>query len=206
MNARLRKLFTVLAGFVLCLVLFAPSSLAAEDPSVQLPVIITAEGTLPSAPENYVVRLTAENSAYPMPNGQVGGSFDLTIQGVTAGVIPPITYRGVGVYTYTIRQIPGAYPDCKYDTAVYTMRVTVTNAAGGGYDVTVGIHRDQLETKPDNVTFHNVYKVIVKPTTPPGKITPTGDSNAALLYLAGSALLLLVACGMICGIVRRERA
>lgn len=207
----------MLLGLLLSFLVFLPTALAANIPSIQLPVKITAEGALPRPAEEYVVRLKADDKSYPMPNGQVGGWYDLRVDGPGDAVFPPIKFESVvGVYTYTIEQLPGSNPHCRYDTRSYTVRISVTNAASGEFDISVTLQEDGMSAKPAEVEFHNVYKKDGNPPsspgptgptgskTPPGSAVPTGVVDHWIIYLTGSALLLLVSGCIIRLLLRKE--
>ncbi len=199
MKFNLRKTAAMLLA-MLCLM--APA-LAQSDLSVALNVSVTAEGTLPDPAETYIIRMTADDAAFPMPEGQVGGSYDLAVTGPGDAAFPAIEYDRLGIYSYQIQQVPGDYPDAKYDAAVYTLKVSVINAENGGFAIEVALRQDGQAEKMDAASFHNVYKIIIPPTTEPGTITPTGVNDYWMYYLGGSALL-LVAAGFIAGALLRK--
>ncbi len=192
-----KPLFAVTA-LILCLAALMPAALAADDLAVNLKAQITLEGTQPTEAETFVIRMTADNSAFPMPGGQTGGTADLNITGAAVGTFPTITYSNLGIYTYTIQQLPGTNADCTYDDRTYQMKVVVTNAEQGeGLDIAVTLHESGKTEKLDAVCFHNVYETIV---TPPGEITATGVNDMWFYYVGGSALLLIIAGIVICNL------
>lgn len=119
----------------LCLLMLAAGALAAQAPAVvSLEVVTTLSGKLPRDPETFVVRLTAGDASTPMPGGQTGGTYDIGIAGVNktgnVGHFPGITFDHVGVYTYTLAQIPGSDRNCTYDSRSYTLTVNVLKLGG----------------------------------------------------------------------------
>lgn len=201
MKSSFFKTLHVAMALILCLAAITPAALAAEPLSMSLPVRITLEGTLPDEAETFVIRMTADDASYPMPGGQTGGSVDMQIKGAKNGTFPAITYDRLGIYTYTIHQIPGSNADCTYDGRVYRLRVSVTNAEGGGHAIIIALHESGKAEKPDIVHFHNVYKTIV---TPPGDVTPTGVNDRWMYYAGGCALLLIAAGFILRSLLRKE--
>lgn len=190
MKSSFSKLAIALAA-LLCLSAFMPAALAAYLPlSVQISAEITATGTMPAEPETYIICMTANEDDNPMPNGQIGGSYELSVKGTGKVTFPEMTYGRVGIYTYTISQIAGENSDCKYDARTYTVTVSVINAETGGHEIIVAMREDGKTDKIGTATFHNIYKTIV---TPPGTITATGVSDLMPYYIGGSAVLLFAA-------------
>lgn len=209
MKSSFSKILLTLAALILCLAaMMSPALAAANGLTVQLDAEITLEGTLPDPAETYTIRLTADDSANPMPGGQTGGSYDLEITGAGAASFPEIAYDKLGIYTYTIAQVAGSNADCTYDARTYSLTVSVINAGqGGGLAVEVALREDGAVEKTDKAVFHNAYKVIVPtaaPTTEPGDITPTGVSDRWLYYMGGGALLLVAAGFFARSLLRRD--
>lgn len=202
MKTSLSRITLAIMALLLCLANLAPAAMAQELPlSVQIDAEITAEGTLPEPADNCVLRMTADDAANPMPNGQKGGSYDLTVANAGKATFPAMTFDKLGVYTYTIQQIAGSYADCKYDARVYVLTVSVVNGENGGYEVSVSMRESDKTEKTGAAVFHNVYKTVV---TPPGKVTETGVSDMWPWYIGGSAALLIVAFFIVRALRRRE--
>lgn len=202
MKTSLSRITLAIMALLLCLATIAPAAMAQELPlSVQIDAEITAEGTLPEQPESCILRMTANDAANPMPNGQQGGSYDLTIATTGKAAFPAMTFDKLGIYTYTIQQVAGSYPDCKYDARVYALTVSVVNGENGGYEMTVSIRESDKNEKTSAALFHNVYKTIV---TPPGEVTQTGVSDMWPWYIGGSAVLLIVAFFIVRALRHRE--
>lgn len=192
MKSSLAKLSLVLAGLLLCLSMLSAAALAEEAPTVQINAQVTLEGTLPSTPESYILRMTADNASNPMPDGQTGGRYDLTITGAGTADFPAMKFDRVGIYKYTITQVPGTNEHCTYDERSYKLTISVVNDENGGIAAVVAMYRtDASEKKESTALFHNVYETIVKPTTPPGTITETGVRDMWMYYAGGSVLLLI---------------
>lgn len=218
MKSNFHKGALVLMALLLCLAA-APSGLAEEEGlSLRLDAEILLTGTVPAAAETYTVRMTADNGRNPMPGGQAGGSYDLHITGAGIESFPAMTFDALGIYTYTIEQLPGSNALCHYDARVYQLTVSVVNAESSGLAMEVALRAEGLETKMERVVFENAYQAAPAPTpapttrpaapaedpTPPsGGITPTGVEDMWMLYLGGS-LLLLVAAGFVIRALRRE--
>lgn len=202
-------------ALVLCMLLsftmYVPVAKAAGEISTRIPVSVTTGGLSPDPAEAYTVRLTANDDRNPMPDGQLGGSFDIVINGPGEAAFPAIEFIRVGIYEYTVEQIKGHNPACEYDDNVYTVKFTVTNEGDGSFAITVSLHEEGTDAKPGRIEFRNVYEDEDEPPTPtrpPEKptdpILPTGVSDRWMIYLAGSALLLAAAIGIICVLRHKE--
>ena len=189
-------LCVLLAAALLCA---AACALAQTPATFALGVVITQEGRSPS-PIDYTVRLAAQDGA-PMPAGQVGGTYDVTLNGPGEVHFPAITYDHVGTYTYTVSQLKGDDKHCEYDPSVYTLKVYVLNKADfSGFDITAVFTDSEGGPKPDNNLFGNIYT----PDPENGSITPTGVADHWPKYLAGSAVLFAVSGVLATRLRRRE--
>ena len=193
----MKKIFCVLlAAALFCA---AACALAQTPATFALSVVITQEGRSPS-PIDYTVRLAAQDGA-PMPAGQTGGTYDVTLNGPGEVHIPAITYDHVGTYTYTVSQLKGDDKHCEYDPSVYTLTVYVLNKADfSGFDITAVFTDSEGGPKPDNNLFGNIYT----PDPENGSITPTGVADHWPKYLAGSAVLFAVSGVLATRLRRRE--
>ena len=188
-------LCVLLAAALLCA---AACALAQTPATFALGVVITQEGRSPS-PIDYTVRLAAQDGA-PMPAGQVGGTYDVTLNGPGGVHFPAITYDHVGTYTYTVSQLKGDDKHCEYDPSVYTLTVYVLNKADfSGFDITAVFTDSEGGPQPDNNLFGNIYT----PDPENGSITPTGVADHWPKYLAGSAVLFAVS-GVLATRLRRR--
>lgn len=210
MKSSFLKFALALMALILCVAIM-PAALAAEDLTIQLNAEVTLEGTLPDAAESYTIRITADAASNPMPNGQTGGSYDLTVTGAGTAAFPSISFDRLGIYTYTIKQVVGSNADCTYDSRAYQLTVSVINGEKGGLAVEVALREAGKDQKTDVVSFHNAYKVVdptptptAKPTTAPGNITATGVTDMWMYYIAGGVLLLIAASLIICSLRRKE--
>ena len=191
----MKKIFCVLlAAAMFCA---AACALAQTPATFALGVVITQEGRSPS-PIDYTVRLAAQDGA-PMPAGQTGGTYDVTLNGPGEVHFPAITYDHVG--TYTVSQLKGDDKHCEYDPSVYTLTVYVLNKADfSGFDITAVFTDSEGGPKPDNNLFGNIYT----PDLENGSITPTGVADHWPKYLAGSAVLFAVSGVLATRLRRRE--
>lgn len=198
MKSNLSRIATVLTGLFLFITLLSPTAFAARNAAISIPVIVTAEGTLPEPSETYIVRMTADDPLSPMPNGQTGGYFDLAVTQLGSTPFPQIEYGTAGVFTYKIELLAGDNKDCTYDKSTYTMTVRVNVMADDEYEATVTLRKDGTDTKPDSAEFHNIYKTVVKPPKPP----QTGDKSNLPFWLA---LMIASGIGIISITVRNEK-
>lgn len=163
MKKRVQSVFAALLVAVIGMLAYGPKVLAAEASAVEVPVKITLSGTLPGTPEQFTIRLEAEDAANPMPEGSEDGVYTMEIRGAGEKSFPVITYTRVGIYNYEIYQEAGKNGDCTYDRAVYRMTVYVTNAEAGGLESTTVLYKDNQGNKLDKAAFHNTYKTVSDP-------------------------------------------
>lgn len=163
MKKRVQSVFAALLVVVFGMLAYGPKVLAAQVPEVEVPVKITLSGTLPGTPEQFTIRLEAEDAANPMPEGSEDGIYSMEIKGADEKSFPVITYTRVGIYNYEIYQEAGKNGDCTYDRAAYRMTVYVTNAEEGGLESTTVLYKDNQGDKLDKAAFHNVYKTVSDP-------------------------------------------
>lgn len=155
---------------------------------ISLPVDIRAEGFLPDEPEVYTLVLEGEEGA-PMPAGSQGQRFQWQVTGAQAMTFPPIACNGVGIYHYTITQVPGTNAYCTYDEIKYQVLVTITyQEQGEGLDVAIAIAPEGSTDKTDAALFVNSYE------RPPVEIPQTGEvENLSLILGLWVCSLLAVA-------------
>lgn len=168
------------------------SAVPQEAPAgeISLPVVIQAEGFLPDEPEVYTLELEGEEGA-PMPAGSQGQRFQWQVTGAQETTFPPIACNGVGIYHYTITQVPGDNAYCTYDETKYQVLVVITyQEQGEGLDVAVAIAPEGSTGKTDAALFVNSYE------RPPVEIPQTGESGSLPLML-GLWVCSLLAVGLL---------
>lgn len=156
MGKNLKRFALVLCVLALCVSTMAVTAFAAEDVRAEIPVSVSLKGTLPAADETFVVEMTPDDAANPMPEGTENGVYRLNLVGQTGGKIT-IPFTALGVYDYTVKQVPGSNENCVYDGSVYHVTVFVTNEEQGGYCVAVVVYRNEETEKRDDIVFDNVY-------------------------------------------------
>lgn len=150
------------------------SALAAENPSVSIPVSVSLSGTQPEKAEDFTIKLSADDASYPMPEGAEDGSYTMTITGAQTKNLPAISFDRVGVYTYTIAQVAGSSEKCTYDKTVYTLNVYITNAEDeSGLEATAVLYPGDEGEKQTAAAFENVYETVVPSPSPTPTPTPT---------------------------------
>lgn len=150
------------------------NAVAAEHPSMKLPVTIEQKGDYPYKAEELNVVLKAADTACPMPEGSADSVYTLPVTSGTTGEFPEITFPKLGIYNYTIQQEAGDHARGNYDETVYQMRVYVTNAESGeGFESTVLLYIDDINTKYASVKFENYYEVVeTEDNDPPPTTAP----------------------------------
>ena len=157
MAKNFKRVALMLCVLALCLGAVGMTAFAAYEVRAEIPVSITLTGTQPQEEELFTVELTAAEAACPMPQGAENGVYTMVMKATSKASIV-IDFNKLGVYNYTVRQIPGENGDCYYDDSVYNVTAYVTNSeTGDGYSLTVVVYRDQETEKLDAITFANRY-------------------------------------------------
>ncbi len=111
---------------------------AAEFTNVYIPdgtfVILPVEKRLTGAdtPSDKTFRfsLKAVTAGAPLPEDAVDGESLVTIIGAGESAFGAIAYTAVGIYKYSVEEIPGSEIGYTYDPTKYTVTVTVTDTEG----------------------------------------------------------------------------
>ena len=155
MYTKMKWLAAIGLIMVLLLSVFAAT---AEEVTETLNVSISVKGTPPETPETYTIRLTAEGD-FPMPAGADGKNYDLKVTGAASGSFPAISYDRVGIYTYSVTQVPGSTAGVQYDPSVFDVKVQVYNKQDySGFEIATAIRKRGNETKTP-IAFVNIYPV-----------------------------------------------
>ncbi len=166
MKRKYLRTLAMLLIFPLVFIMLVPTISASSLPSLKLPVTVKLSGRPPTEDEDYTIVLKADNPEYPMPEGSVDESYNMTIQGEGSKELPEINFSSVGVYTYTISQLAGVNELASYDDKVYNLVVFVTNAKNGsGLEITVNLYLLGEKEKQDELLFLNNYEK--EPSPPP---------------------------------------
>ena len=75
------KFMTALLMFTMCLIVVAPKALAADAPTVEIPVTVTLTGFPPEIDEDFEIVLKSNDSAYPLPGDSANGVYKMNITG-----------------------------------------------------------------------------------------------------------------------------
>lgn len=181
MRQTIRRYMSGILTALLCMCMLPTAAVdAAENQSgksVDIPVVITAEGVLPSEPETYTISLTKQVESAPMPEGADGDTASLQIQGPGTGTFT-FNYSKPGVFLYRITQEKGSKTNCTYDDAVYDLYVYVTKSADGGLDINAFMEKGGEEGKPEEAAFHNVYTGTAKYNPPLEKVVDEKSGTA----------------------------
>jgi len=157
MRKSLKRLTTLLIFMILCLTIGSTAVKAAENPKLELDVTVNLSGILPPEPEDFLIKLEADEVGNPMPEGTLNGVYTMAITGAGTEAFPEMTFSKVGIYNYRIWQQPGLDPNGYYDTTIYHLNVFVTNAPGGGLEITSLLYKDDETDKSPDVIFENRY-------------------------------------------------
>ena len=114
----------------------------------------------PGAPDTRFEFLLRGEDGAPMPEGSDGNTKILTLEGSGELEIGEITFDRAGTFTYTITELNGGIQGWTYDTAVYTLTVTVTAENGK----LVPVYTLTKDGQPaGELVFTNTYERIVPP-------------------------------------------
>lgn len=161
MTKNLKRILLVLCVLALSASVFGTTAFAASDSLVsKIPVNITLNGTLPEEPETFAVEVKAITPGAPLPAGAVGDTYTMALVGSSAHVSDVLaldfTSAGLGVYEYSVHQVPGSDPDCFYDAAEYKITVYILNKEDySGFEMHVVITCG--DEKPESIDFVNRY-------------------------------------------------
>lgn len=103
----------------------------------------------------------------PMPEGSDGNTKILTMDGSGEMEIGKITFDRPGTFIYTVTELNGGVQGWEYDTAVYTLTVTVTVESGRLVPHTVLTKNGETASA---LVFINTYERV----TPPDKTVVSG--------------------------------
>lgn len=187
MKKNVRSLAAIVLALVLCAAVFAVPAFAEGACISGMEVEIALKGDAPSPAETFTVTLSADDAAFPMPEGSVDGVWTGSVQGAGKVLVPDIQFEKVGIYTYTVTQSGGNKDNGVYDKSVYHLTVTITNSEDGeGLEKTVAINKVGVETKCEALRFENQYRDTPK----------TGDESQTALWCAVMLLSFSAAAAM----------
>lgn len=149
----MKKLGTWLCLLLLVLPLLPLQTFAAEAALAEIPVRIQAEGGQSNREERYTVELKPVTPGAPMPADSIVETWQMQLKAGETGYIR-IPCEKLGVFDYTIRQIPGLDADCTYDPAVFRLRLLVTQGEDGEKTVNALLY-GLGEEKRASVLFQN---------------------------------------------------
>ena len=189
--------------WILCLIsvlLFFPTKIFAfEQANVKVPVHINLEGDFAEEKESFQIELKRLTKEAPMPKESFGDTYLLNLEETLTGDIE-IKVETLGVYTYSIRQVPKQKAGWSYDETSYTCMIYATAAFDGNMEVTVFVENADKEKLP-SVDFTNRFKAplsdkeVPKEVKRKAKNPKTGDDNRQALYfvaLSCSAIIVVL--------------
>lgn len=163
MSKKMKQFMMALLVIVMSVsILAVPAAAATDAPTAVIPVSVVLNGTQPSTPDDFVIRVEAADASCPVPEGGADGVYETTIQGAGSKDLV-FDFDGLGVYSYTITQVGCDNTDCYHDAvSTYHLTVYVVNAedtTNGRYDVLVSLIPDGAseDDKRDEIIFTNKY-------------------------------------------------
>ena len=203
MMKNLKRFALVLCLVALCVSMMGVAAFAVSyDPvTATIPVEITLSGHLPEVPDTFQVELTADDPAFPMPEGSQDGVYIMELTddpadefGPTFGNTFDITYDKHGIYTYTVKQLELGNEDCYQDAHTYKVIAQVINNEDyTAFDLIVVVYRDDQTEKRDDIIFENRYAMptevqLSATKTMDGKTPKEGAFEFELLDAQGNVL------------------
>ena len=161
-----------------------------SDPALMVdPPVRKIVSGAPAANSVFTFELKAGNASWPMPAGSVNGVKTLTIEGSGVKDFGTWIYYNTGVYTYTVYEVNAAERGYTYDTEVYTITDTVTDA--NGQLVNSRVVRNSANVQVETMAFVNQYSA---PSLLPPKTWDEMELGhyATLLALSGAAAIFLI--------------
>ena len=155
MTKFVKRFALVLCMVALCIGMLGVTAFAAYEPATaSIPVEIALTGYLPVTPDTFQVELSADDAAFPMPEGAVDGKYTIDIVGASSGAFD-ITFDTLGVYTYTVKQLDLGNEDCYQDSSVYKIVVQVLNNSDyTAFELNVVV---SCEEEKCDILFQNRY-------------------------------------------------
>ena len=184
-----------------------------DDP----PVKKVVEGN-PATSETFTFVMTADNAAYPMPEGSKDGVKEITITGTGESEFGILAFTETGHYSYTVVERKGSAEGYTYDEAIYTVSYEITDQDGQLVSARTIKKDGVVVTDFSAFTFTNTYKADdpgkpddpTKPDNPSKPSNPntpkTGDDSNLGLWetTAGVSLGLIALLGIALIVTRRK--
>ncbi|MBR2521220.1 MAG: hypothetical protein IKE62_03435 [Oscillospiraceae bacterium] len=150
----IKRILSCALALLMLLALAAVPALALDEAlTVEVPVKVTCKGDAKS--DSVTVELAAVTAGAPLPAGAVDGVYTQAVTG-SGDVKFTMSYTDIGIYNYTIRQLPGSNPKAIYDSSVYKLTVYVSVAEDGTVGATT-VLEDPKGDKVDTAVFTNTY-------------------------------------------------
>lgn len=154
-----------------------PVPVKAEPVTIDISAGVSTTGV--SVTETYTLRMTAADPSCPMPEGKVGGTFDITLKGAGKSAFTGMSFTEPGEYKYTITQLPGDHDlALSYDQSVYNLRVQV-GKKDSDLQITAMMNRQGSDKKAESADFTNKYIPPAVSHNPPVKKIVTGDTPSS---------------------------
>ena len=156
MKKLIKGTISILLTMALSMPVFSMAACAEDVPVVEVPVTIGISSSYKPT-EDYKVVLKAVDADCPMPEGSTDGTYTMTVSGAKTQNLGKIAFPKLGIYHYTIHQEKGTHSRGTYDSTVYKMTVSVTNAANGGLEATTIVYVNNVNEKSGSASFSNSY-------------------------------------------------
>lgn len=179
----MKRKISFILSMLFCLLLLPSAAFAAQrNVEVELPVKVSVSGEDIPASDTYTFRISAKDDA-PLPNGV--SYMEESRKGEGTVNFSSISFERVGIYQYSVSQIAGDEERCHYDSKIYDITITVTNAVDDdSLEATIAIRDSGSDSgmKDSEIEFKNTYDAL--PVLP-----DTGGSGVFQMYIIGIVLL-----------------
>lgn len=179
MNKSIFRYLSLMLAIVLCLGLLPAHVFAADTFKAEIPAEVKVEGPTVEADANDT--FTVEISAVEPKDAPMPAKAQLTFKAGDKAQNFEMEYTELGVYSYTIKQVPGDKKYIEYDKTEYSLIVYVINGKEGIETQTV---LKVGEKKFDSASFTNKYDDALDPAKvdPPIKKVYDGDGPADAVF------------------------
>ncbi len=198
MKRLMKALFAVFIVMVMCI----PAAAVSEN---SLPVKVRTEGKFAERTEKFCIVLEAADENCPLPDGSADGKNSFMVEAGKTASLPEIVFEEYGVYGYLVYQQPGTNENCRYDDTVYHVTVYASGSEDEP-DVFI-VQKDENGIKLEEIVFVNAavkQDDNSEPSQDDSGIPKTGVVDCWMYYIAGAAVLLIVAGWMAFVLLRQD--
>ena len=145
-------------------------------------IMINLSGEGINDDELFTIQIKAKDANNPMPEGSVDGVLNLDLYANQVIDLPKLEFDKIGVYEYTVTQIPLGNEYTEYDSTVYTIIAYVTVNQEQELEVSYNLFKGNTVEKHEHIVFENKYaKELVEDATRPPEPEPEPPKDEDLI-------------------------